>query len=356
MLMNSRRTDAELKHLGGYEVVFGVAQDTPPKPPEPKNSPEPSETLARELADLRKQIDSVKRSVSRQIFQPSAPRSYPELASVQEQLLAADFSEGTTHEIIQSLEKHIANHRQDSIRIARDSFKTSNEQLLRSALEYEMDARLTVAPGLLNSPNDRRTVVFIGPPGAGKTTTVAKLAMRYGLANRIPMQIISTDTLRVGGSEQLGAYARILGIGFQAVHSAAGLGQAIEEHRAKQLILVDTPGYGPANLQDARDFAGFLSRERRIDVQLVMPAVLRPSSAWRIYERYTIFKPSKLLFTHVDDSPTPGGVLELAFRTCLPISYLASGQDIPEDIEEASKERLIENFFSSFQTVVQAAA
>ena len=179
--------------------------------------------------------------------------------------------------------------------------------------------------------------------------------MKYGLAGRLPLQLISTDTVRVGGSEQLAAYARILGVGFQAVQSPAALGQILDEFRNK-VVLIDTPGYGPNDLDEARELADFLAGERQVEVQLVMPAVLRASAAWRVYERYPMFKPAKLLFTHVDDSAAPGEILELAFRACLPISYLSHGLNIPDDIEEASKDRLTRDLLNSIRNLARAAA
>jgi flagellar biosynthesis protein FlhF len=361
MLMNSRRTDPELKHLGAYEVVFGVANESAaekaPNAPLPTEQTTGPDLVARELADLRKQIETVKRSVSRRGVPATASEaSYPEIAETQEQLLLAGFSESTVQDLIQSIEQRIANHRQDAIRNLRDSLQSGNQEVVRTALTYEIDSRLMTAPGLLGPGETRRPIVFVGPPGSGKTATIAKLALKFGLGARIPVHLISTDTVRVGGSEQLAAYARILGIGFEAVHSVAGLGQAINEFQGKKVVLVDTPGFGPGEMEEAREFANFFSRERQLDVQLVMPAILGSSSAWRIYERHTIFKPAKLLFTHVDDSVSPGEVLELAFRACLPISYLANGQNIPDDIKEASKERLTKDLLSSIRNVTRVAA
>src|SRR6478752_970922 len=106
----------------------------------------------------------------------------------------------------------------------------------------------------------------VGPPGSGKTTSLVKLAVAYGVAARKSVQVVSLDNLRVGAAEQLRSYAAILGVGFQALESPAGLDQALEEH-AKSLILIDTPGYCLGDLDAAADLAHVLSRGE-IDVHL----------------------------------------------------------------------------------------
>ena len=169
-----------------------------------------------------------------------------------------------------------------------------------------------------------------------------KLAVRHGLASRVPVQILSTDTLRLGGAEQLGAYARIIGAGFRALHSAAGLEQAIDEYKTKKLFLVDTPGYDAANIEEASELIAFLKRNTQTEVQLVLPASLRVSSAARMLQRFAAFGPRKLIFTRLDEVETPGAVLEPALRSGLPVSFLGKGQQVPEDLEEASKSRLME--------------
>ena len=130
------------------------------------------------------------------------------------------------------------------------------------ALRDEISSRFTADATLGRGPAQPRIVALVGPPGSGKTTTLVKLAVNYGLAARRPVLLLSMDTYRVAAADQLRSYAAILGVGFQLLETVSSLAQAIEENRGKELIFIDTPGlaYG--------DLAGFgqpgaLSRHAR---------------------------------------------------------------------------------------------
>ena len=187
-----------------------------------------------------------------------------------------------------------------------------------------------------------QAVVLVGPPGAGKTSTLVKLAVRYGLHARRGMHLISMDTLRIGAAEQLRSYAAVLGVSFQAIETGRALAQALEEHRNKSLILVDTGGYSSANLADAADLAVCLSEHPEVDTHLVAPASMKASDLERTVRAFEIFGPSKLLFTRVDETDSFGSLFCVAARTGKSISFLSAGPAIPEDLELATKERILQ--------------
>jgi flagellar biosynthesis GTPase FlhF len=334
-----------------------------------QSDPTHSSDLSRELADLREQIEAVKRSmlqardwtananeivsdgeshagtaISPDLELGACPEHWPisEAEEVRRQLVAAGFSAELAGEIGEAVEESLSLGRGEG---------TATE-LREAALYAELSRRFRVAPGLslpdTAAGSAGKAILFAGPAGSGKTTSLLKLALRQSLAGRVPLQILSLDTLRVGGWEQLAAYARIAGLPFNVIHNPAGLGQALAEHRGKKLILIDTPGLSPAEWRETPELATWIAREMArdsgLEVQLVLPAVLRPGIAQRALEQFRALRPSKLLLTHLDEVDAPGEVLELAMRSGLPLSYLAGGQQIPEDLEEASEERLLKPF------------
>ena len=288
--------------------------------------------IADELAELRKQIQAVQNSL---ITSGTEMRSTVDRAGSEEEvyrrLIDFDFSDRVAKRFVETATSSAGDG-------------SSTERLAR-VLVNEINARFDVSPRVGRENADRRVMMLVGPPGAGKTTTVVKLAVKLGLQRRIPVQLISLDTMRVGGSEQLAEYARIIGVDFRSLYSTAALDEVLRECAGKKLVLIDTPGYAPAEMDEAEENASYLGRHSEIEVQLVLPASLRASAFEKFSERFSVFPPTKLLFTHLAEVVTFGPLLEHAMKTKLPVSYLTNGQTIPSDIEEASKERLTEGLF-----------
>jgi len=332
MLLHSKKTEWELRSLGAYEVVFGVSAAPLASPGAETAGPASgvvevpdelvrSNEVVKELADLRKQIETVRRSVVRHGRALPASGGSAEADGICARLVAADFSEELAGEIAEVVEARLA--------------AGQHAGRYDTALVAELERRLRVEPRLGVEGAQARHVLFAGPAGAGKTSSLIKLAIRYGLHARLPLQILSLDTLRVGGWEQLAAYARIAGLAFDVVHHPGLFSEALAEYSGKKLILVDSPGFSPAELGDMPELPAGL------DVHLVLPATLGARTAERMLERFASFRPAKLLFTHLDEMETPGPLLEVAMRSGLPISFLANGRQIPEDIREASKAELL---------------
>jgi flagellar biosynthesis protein FlhF len=312
--------------------------------------------LVKELAELRHQIENVKRSVTRQqrvVPTPSGmqPGMHPNpgAADLCARLLAADLSEDLAQEIAEAAELRAFASRQPGTRPPRE-FEMLPSELLDMALQAELERRLQVAPELGTSEAAVRIVLLAGPAGAGKTTALIKLALRYGLRARRPMHLFSLDTLRIGGWEQLASYARIAGIGFEPVHNWSTLSQLLAEQSNKKLIFIDTPGIGMADMKEMAALTACCSQQASVDVHLVCPATLRSAAAARLMERFRPLGPAKLLLTHTDEIESTGSLIDLALRSHLPLSYLACGQNIPEDIQEASKEKLLSGFIGRAQT------
>jgi flagellar biosynthesis protein FlhF len=169
-----------------------------------------------------------------------------------------------------------------------------------------------------------------------------KLAARYGLALRRPAQILTVDVHRIAAADQLRSLAGILGIGFEVLETPLALAQAIEEHRSKELILIDTPGLALSELEDGADLACLLASHPRMDTHLVLSASMKPSDLARVAGSYEIFQPRKLLFTRIDETDRYGALVSEAARRSLPVSFLTMGQRIPDDLEPATKTRLAE--------------
>ena len=121
----------------------------------------------------------------------------------------------------------------------------------------------------------------------------------------------------------------------------------LEEHRSKGLVLIDTPGLTRAEMEDASDLAGLLQSHPEIETHLVLPAFLRPADMSRTIGHYLPFGPKKLLFTRIDETQHYGAMASIANRWLLPIWFLGTGQQIPDDLEPATAESLAKLILSS---------
>ncbi|MCX7605068.1 MAG: zeta toxin family protein [Bryobacteraceae bacterium] len=210
---------------------------------------------------------------------------------------------------------------------------------IRAALAGEISRRVRFRPGLEGARRPA-VVVLAGPPGAGKTSSLVKLAMREAVARRRPAAIVSTDSFRVAASEQLRTYAAILGLPFLLAETPAALRQAVAENATRDLILVDTPGFGRNEREWAAEWAEMLDEIPGRETLLVLPASLRTAEMLEALKWWSLFSPSALLITRLDETGRIGGWVSAAMESSLPVSYFSSGQRIPEDLEAASEHRI----------------
>jgi flagellar biosynthesis protein FlhF len=350
MLVEGRRSAPEARHLGEYEVV--VATDLPAAGPDnTAQSPDvpQSNRLSLEVAELKKELEGMRRAITRSTFSPPPWAGMsPNLSEGYTALNAAEVAPGLIREILQGATARLQ---------ARSgaTFAASSGPAFQQALAEEMESRISASPAL-GAGSGPRIVALVGPPGAGKTTTLVKLAVNYGLLSRRPVLLLSADTYRVAAAEQLRAYAAILGAGFQVVETVVALAQSLEENRGKDPILIDTPGFGFDDLDAAAPLAAFLCSRSDIDVQLVLPASMKAADLTRMGQAFGIFHPRRLLFTRLDETASFGPLFTEAARTALPLSFFATGQRIPEDLETASPARLVEMVFAGERARKTAAA
>ena len=211
-------------------------------------------------------------------------------------------------------------------------------------------------PAAGESESSRRLVAVVGPPGAGKTTALVKMAARHSLASRRPSLIISADTQRVAASEPLRSYAAILGAAFVAVDSVRGLKQTIEEHPGKEWVWIDTPGWSGADSSDAAPLMEFLASQPHIDTHLVLPASMRTADLAEATNRFLPARPAKLLFTRLDETHVYGPMLNESARTGLPLSFYSAGPKIPDDLAAADPSELANWIIRGVRACRKAAA
>jgi flagellar biosynthesis protein FlhF len=218
--------------------------------------------------------------------------------------------------------------------------RRSRPALLRSAAQAALKL---VAP----SPNPggmptKRVVAFFGPTGVGKTTSIAKLAARLALQKKKKVLLMTLDGYRIGAIEQLRIYAELMGIPFRFVNQISELSRAIEENSQRDYILIDTAGRGPKDLEAMSALAAFVRDSQHIERHLVLSATTKESDMRKIISQFEICSPDHLLFTKLDETETPGPILNELVRTRKSFSYYTDGQRVPDDLHAFPGERIIE--------------
>ena len=199
-----------------------------------------------------------------------------------------------------------------------------------TALLRDGGARNTPAPGI---------VAFVGPTGVGKTTTLSKLAARGRLAGLIT-DIVSLDGVSLGAAGHLEALSAILGVRATLALTPTEVAAAIGRGGGRGLVLLDTPGLGPRDHAGIASLATLLAPARPTEVHLVLSATTKIDDARAAAQAFAALGITHLLLTKLDETTTYGSLLTVSAEMHLPLSYLAMGREVPNDIRPATAQDL----------------
>jgi flagellar biosynthesis GTPase FlhF len=214
--------------------------------------------------------------------------------------------------------------------------------------------RIPVARFTLPGRGETKTVAMVGPAGRGKTSSLVKIAVRYGLGKQIPVRIYLAGMHGVGAVEQMAKYAAILGTPFQAVESLESLHLALAGDTWKGLVLIDTPAITPGPEMEA--MAKFFGRHGEVERHLVLRADAHSADMQCMLSRFAPVHPTRLLFTGVDEAVGMGAAVETMVRSGIPAALLGTGPRIPGDLEEADAGRLARAVRAAGGRAARAAA
>jgi flagellar biosynthesis protein FlhF len=195
-----------------------------------------------------------------------------------------------------------------------------------------VDKLSTVNPGVF---------ALVGPTGAGKTTTIAKLAARWTMRHGSQdLALVSTDAYRIGAREQLMTYARILGASVHSANSGQELARVLEGLKSKKLVLIDTAGMGPRDVRLSEQLAALAQGAQGAEFLLALPAQGEGLALEEIIRAFAQVKPTACIITKLDEAASLGAVISTTLRHKLKIAYLCNGQRVPEDVHSAHQRRV----------------
>jgi flagellar biosynthesis protein FlhF len=215
---------------------------------------------------------------------------------------------------------------------------------LEAFVRAELENRVGLAPRLGSGMDEQDVpvVLLVGPRGAGKTTSLAKLAMSKVQSSKArPVRLLSLDMSRATAHMQLQSVATTYKMAFQEVPAAYLLPGLIAETRQQETIFVDTPGYTGADANAADAAAAALAECPHLDVHLVVPGYMKARDLRLCIEKYARFRPTKLLVTKMDETHSFGSIFSEAARAGLKLSFVAYGPGIPQDIRPVCSEDLL---------------
>ena len=198
---------------------------------------------------------------------------------------------------------------------------------------------------ITSSAKGPKIVLFIGPTGVGKTTTIAKLSSEYVVNEKKKVALLTTDTYRIAAVEQLRTYADILEVPFRVIYTAEEFHKACEEgFRDYDYIFVDTAGHSHHNEQQLSDMAKIVEAiPDQMDYQcfLVLSATTKYNDLLKIIKTYRDITNYQLIFTKLDETGCIGNLLNVKMAADTPIAYVTYGQNVPNDIERFNPQRAV---------------
>jgi flagellar biosynthesis protein FlhF len=201
----------------------------------------------------------------------------------------------------------------------------------------EVRKTLRVTGGTALEGGQRKVIALVGPTGVGKTTNLAKLAALFAVHEHARVGIVTTDTYRVGATDQLRVYANIIDLDMKVVDDPADMKSALRKFEAKDLVLIDTAGGSPFNAEQMADAGQMLAVAQPDETHLLVSAATNLEDLRSIVSHFSVLKPTALFFSKLDETQRYGGLYTLAAESGLPLSYFSTGQQVPDDIQAVTQ-------------------
>lgn len=199
------------------------------------------------------------------------------------------------------------------------------------------------ARGMSGQARDKNQVIaaFIGTTGVGKTTTIAKLAAQFMLKARKKVGLISIDSYRIGAMEQLKTYAHILGIPCFPAFNRKDLLFALRKMEGRDVVLIDTAGQSQYDMSRIEELKKMMTADLAISSHLLLSVGTTESEMSRTAINFGPLQFQSYIFTKIDEAERCGSIINQIMNLHAPISYITTGQNVPEDIEGASKGKIL---------------
>ncbi len=217
-----------------------------------------------------------------------------------------------------------------------------NTSFFKEAIINSVKKKIKFSGPLKIQKGGLKVKAFVGPTGVGKTTNLFKIASELVINQNLKVAVISIDTFKVGAIQQARAYANILNIPFFAITDSKNLKKTLSNMSGIDVVLIDTVGrshYDYWRLGEMKEILG--GGNELIDISLVISCNYKNSEAVEIVNRYkTFFSINSIFFTKIDETYKPGILVNLPIKTDIALSFVSTGQRVPEDIRLLNPEKI----------------
>lgn len=282
--------------------------------------------LKSEIADLKTMLQSMQRYT----IQSELPEEF---------LPFIDFlrSQELNEELITAISDELFVHNKNSAStLSNSEMKEIAKQIIRKRLSELPIGGLSY---------ERKFINVLGPTGVGKTTTIAKMAARSVLEQKKKIGFITTDTYRIAAIEQLKTYANLLQAPIEIVYNASDYKNAIEKLSHLDLVFIDTAGRNYKEAKFVDDLKKMINFDEEVESFLVLALTAKENDMETIIQQFSEIPIGKYIFTKLDETNTIGTMYNLMLKYNKGLAYYTNGQEVPEDIEEADLEEVLELFF-----------
>ncbi len=230
--------------------------------------------------------------------------------------------------------------------------KESNIDSILATIYQKIILKLGQPKVLEAEEKKTKLVFFVGPTGVGKTTTIAKLASFFKLEKKLKVGFITCDTYRIAAVEQLRTYANILDVPMNVVYTIEEFNSAIKGFDGYDLVFIDTAGRSHKNTEQCDEVMHFIkdcktTENMQKEVFLVLSATTKYKDLMNINDVYSDLKNYSLIFTKLDETGCLGNLLNMKLHTGMQLSYVTSGQAVPDDISILDAQKMARNLLGS---------
>lgn len=293
------------------------------------------EYLKQMLEEIKIGQDHSMGSTSARALQNQGGLSSPALHDAFEQLLMSGIDRRYAFALLRSVAFELGPEKSNSPEAVLDQIA---EELMKTV---EILAPLeTLKPRAKAAEGKPYVLALVGPTGVGKTTTVAKIASEAMSKKNLRVGLINLDYYKIAAPDQLATYSKLLNVPFRNVISAEELKSALADFQSLDLIIIDTTGRSQRDPESLQDLQRILNSAPGIHTQLVVTATTRDNELYDISKRFSMFRPQGLVVSKLDEASLYGSIYNVSQRAKLPLIYFTTGQRVPEDLEEATKERV----------------